>query len=246
MHAGRGRLTPPTPVQNRQSGDGRSVDPFRSAAARGVVQDRECETSRTDKAERESWLAGNCDHGKQAATIRRLTFAFVVCLLVRPAAIGMMVGHAIGVDMHVGAVMRGSRETMIFGEAMSGGIGVGQREGERRRNDAEAVKQGRRDGRFDAQGFFQCRQHRVFRSKPSAAPQGPQRGPAQSYNGNATLQLFFGVPEPPLEAEPAPIDSMVAWLARVIACDETANRRRAQCSTSKSAADKGKRDRECE
>src|SRR6266849_6321726 len=107
MHAGRGRLTPPTPVQNRQSGDGRSVDAFRSAAARGVVQDRECEGSTTDKAERESRLAGNCDHGKQAATIRRVTFAFVVCLLVRPAAIGMMVGDAIGVEMHVGAVMRG-------------------------------------------------------------------------------------------------------------------------------------------
>jgi Tfp pilus assembly protein FimT len=108
-------------------------------------------------------------HAKQAATVTGGRFAVAIRIPALGTAIMMAVACAVGVHVDA-AVIVGRDDAMLVGQAVGGGRTIDEGERDRRRQNAQCIKTGERERRFDAISFGQSSQHRASRLNPVAAP----------------------------------------------------------------------------
>ena len=75
------------------------------------------------------------------------------------AAVMMAVGGAVGVNVHLAAVIVGASNAVLIGQAVEGGRAIREGERHRRSENAECVEHGEREDRPDATSSGQSREH---------------------------------------------------------------------------------------
>ena len=151
-------------LQARQSGDGRSVDAVRPAAREILVAHRGGKREVYRSVEPDGRHTGERAHAKQAATTSGRRLAAVTGMLMGAAAVMMAVGGAVGVHVHLAAVIVRVGNAVLIGQAVEGGRAIREGERDRGSENAECVERRERQRGVDATSFCQSGQHRSGRS----------------------------------------------------------------------------------
>ena len=136
-------------LQERRSGDGRSIDAFRTAPAQGVGESRQDDRSRVVKPQAKAGLARECHDREQAAAARHAGF-FIVAGRRRGAVMVVVMGAAVRVDVNLAVIVDAN---VTFDQAMRDARAGGESKRGRGRENAKRVERGEDDRRFDAKSF---------------------------------------------------------------------------------------------
>jgi hypothetical protein len=111
-------------------------------------------------------------HAKQATTVTGGRFAVAIRMLVRGTAIMMAVSCAVGMHMDAAVVIVGAGNAMLLRQAVSRNRAISEGQGQRRRDNTQAVDDGCNHRRPNTQSLGQPSQHvaRAFALSPRLPP----------------------------------------------------------------------------